>query len=130
MTTAVKKLWQSSKKQLNIWTQNFCKKKRLLSEIFPLRVPLRVLKADPEQWYISSVESPKFPLRFEKFYELWFFIKKNLRLYLQTCGVLKWKQYRQKVRRGRKKFYLISAKYYELLNIFEKKIAQSLPLDR
>ena len=104
-------------------------RKGLHSKIFPSRVPLRVLKAVPEQWYISLVESPKLPLRFEKFYELWFFFKKFLRLYLQTCGVLKWKQCRQKIRTGGK-IYLMSAKIYELLNIFKKKTAQSLPLDR
>ena len=78
-------------------------RKGLHSKVFPSRVPLTVSKAVPEQWYISLVENPKLSLKYEKIYEKWFSFENVLRLYLQTCGVLKWKQCRQKVRTGRKK---------------------------
>ena len=73
-------LWKhfdkSSNKQLKIWIKTF-EKEGLNRNFFPSNVPLKVLKAVREQWYIFLVESPKFSLKFQKVYEIWFFFKKS-----------------------------------------------------
>ena len=73
-------LWKhfdkSSNKQLKIWIKTF-EKEGLNRNFFPSNVPLKVLKAVREQWKIVLVESPKFSLKFQKVYEIWFFFKKS-----------------------------------------------------
>ena len=73
-------LWKhfdkSSNKQLKIWIKTF-EKEGLNQNVFPSNVPLKVLKAVREQWYIFLVESPKFSLKYQKVYEIWFSFKKS-----------------------------------------------------
>ena len=73
-------LWKhfdkSSNKQLKIWIKTF-EKEGLNRKFFPSKVPLKVLKAVREQWYIFLVESPKFSLKFQNVYEILFFFSKS-----------------------------------------------------
>ena len=95
-----KHFYKSSNKQLKIWIKTF-EKEALNRKFFPSKVPLKVLKAVREQWYIFLVESPKFSLKFRKVYEIWFFFQKVLRCYLQSRGALFWQQWRKLVGKKR-----------------------------
>ena len=97
-------LWKhfgkSSNKQLKIRNKNLWKGGSQ-SKFFPSKVSLKILKDVREQWYIILVESPMFSLKFKKVYEIWFFFKKILRVYLQSCGALFWLKYRNLVGKKR-----------------------------